>query len=925
MRFTLIIFSFLIANYSFAQNLTATATPSTICSNGSSDLSVNANALTSPIVISDPNTPMGDDEYSAVIPIGFNFDFYGNTFTDCIVSSNGYITFDLTNAGGYSSWVTNTIPQGFPGATGPAVNAIFGPWVDIDANGNAFAAPPVPAGYVECQTIGVAPNRIFIVKWYEQPLYGTTCNQFCTALTIQLFETSNKIENHISDLTSCIDWNGGLATHGIQNGTGTIAHIVIDPISGLARNNIPFQAAGPEGWEYIPDPANPNNYTINQIPFSPTTGSGSIVWTESLSGTVVGNGQTITVSPTVTTDYTVTISPNCAGGTSSTASVTVFVSDLTLNSTTTDVLCNGDADGSITITPVGTAPPWNFDWQDSNGNTVQTDNNVNGPITLNGISGDTYTILVTDDLGCSQQETVTINEPTAIICSIDNYQDLSCFQSNNGTINSSASGGSPLNGNYSFSWTGPNGFSSNNANIQGLEPGLYTVTATDNNGCSDDISQNISMPDELIITLDNYVDVTCFGFSDGAINTTISGGTPIYNINWTGPNGYTSNSADISGITDGNYNLSVLDNNNCPATLNVTIGQAGIVVSSFDLSSYSTFNISCNGYNDGIINSNTTGGSPPYNYNWSGPNSFTSTDEDIFNLYAGVYNVDVTDANGCTTPNQITLNEPTPLVSVLQNHSDISCYYESDGFIETSAFGSIDNTYSYSWEGPNLFFSNQADIYNLSDEGLYTLTVTDANQCISTVDYDLQKPEELVAIIYNLNDTITDNYSYINFWDRSLGEPIMWTWSFTDGSPEVYSQNHTHYFSSIGDFTVELKIEDINGCIDSTTKLIKVIDEHTLYVPNAFTPDLDGKNDVFTIYHHGLREETWRFEVYDRFGSLIYASENPNESWDGTNKFSNQKIMTGVYTYYLSYQDWDGWIYDHTNCEICSGTITLIR
>ena len=112
----------------------------------------------------------------------------------------------------------------------------------------------------------------------------------------------------------------------------------------------------------------------------------------------------------------------------------------------------------------------------------------------------------------------------------------------------------------------------------------------------------------------------------------------------------------------------------------------------------------------------------------------------------------------------------------------------------------------------------------------------------------------------------------------------------------IYLRSFKNLISTeISDSNLELKIEDINGCVDSTTKLIKVIDEHTLYVPNAFTPDLDGKNDVFTIYHHGLREETWRFEVYDRFGSLIYSSENPNESWDGTNKFSNVEGHTTDY------------------------------
>ena len=86
-------------------------------------------------------------------------------------------------------------------------------------------------------------------------------------------------------------------------------------------------------------------------------------------------------------------------------------------------------------------------------------------------------------------------------------------------------------------------------------------------------------------------------------------------------------------------------------------------------------------------------------------------------------------------------------------------------------------------------FANQADIYNLSEGGLYTLTVTDDNNCIATVEYDMYKPEELRAIIYNLNDTITDNYPYVNFYDHSLGT-VAWTWSISDGTQVILSRPH---------------------------------------------------------------------------------------------------------------------------------------
>ena len=190
----------------------------------------------------------------------------------------------------------------------------------------------------------------------------------------------------------------------------------------------------------------------------------------------------------------------------------------------------------------------------------------------------------------------------------------------------------------------------------------------------------------------------------------------------------------------------------------------------------------------------------------------------------------------------------------------------------------------------------------------------------------MYKPEELRAIIYNLNDTITDNYSYVNFYDHSLGNPVAWTWSISDGTPSTFVQDHiNHQFVAKGDYQVELKVENSSGCLDSTQKTIRVIEEHTLYVPNAFTPDLDGRNDVFRVQHHALREETYNIAIFDRLGSLVHSSNNPDDEWDGTNDFTGNKLGTGVFTYYISYQDWDGWKYDHTNCQNCTGTVTLIR
>ena len=105
--------------------------------------------------------------------------------------------------------------------------------------------------------------------------------------------------------------------------------------------------------------------------------------------------------------------------------------------------------------------------------------------------------------------------------------------------------------------------------------------------------------------------------------------------------------------------------------------------------------------------------------------------------------------------------------------------------------------------------------------------------------------------------------------------------------------------------------------MDSTQKTIRVIEEHTLYVPNVFTPDLDGRNDVFRVQHHALREETYHIVIFDRLGSLVHSSYDPDDEWDGTNDFTGNKLGTGVSLTTSATKT--RWLkYDHTNCQNCT-------
>jgi len=139
---------------------------------------------------------LSDDQYSAAINIGFNFDFYGQTYSQLLIASNNYVTFDLSNAGGFSPWgINNPIPN-----AGNPVNSIMSPWQDI--NPCAVYPPTNAYGIVEYGLTGNSPNQIFIVRWIQIPMFGCTDSLFCSS--VFLYEGSNKIETHIEYKSQCM-------------------------------------------------------------------------------------------------------------------------------------------------------------------------------------------------------------------------------------------------------------------------------------------------------------------------------------------------------------------------------------------------------------------------------------------------------------------------------------------------------------------------------------------------------------------------------------------------------------------------------------------------------------------------------------------------------------------------------------------------
>jgi gliding motility-associated-like protein len=213
-------------------------------------------------------------------------------------------------------------------------------------------------------------------------------------------------------------------------------------------------------------------------------------------------------------------------------------------------------------------------------------------------------------------------------------------------------------------------------------------------------------------------------------------------------------------------------------------------------------------------------------------------------------------------------------------------------------------------DNPYYIKTKQGGVYTLSNFSDVNTSGSVNGSAIITV---LESPTALFA---TGTDTLTILYPSVQLNDVSVGNIVAWSWNFGDNTPDDYSQNPFHsYKDSIGIYQISLIVADAFGCSDTTFKQLWIADEYWMYIPNAFTPDHDGVNDVFCLSHHGIREATFYFNVYDRFSNLVYVTENiadlecflNSNGWDGKHYKTGNDLPMGTYVYEVYFQDFEGW------------------
>lgn len=449
-----------------------------------------------------------------------------------------------------------------------------------------------------------------------------------------------------------------------------------------------------------------------------------------------------------------------------------------VNVSSVSVSCFGGSNGTATANANGGQPPYTYLW--SNGSTAST---------ATGLSSGTYTVLVTTAQGCTKIDSVTITNPTQLSVSVI-QNDALCNGMSNGSAAVNPTGGTPP---YTYLWN--NG--STTQSITGLPSGNYFVTVTDSKGCVDVQNISIGQPAPIILNISAIINTSCFGGSNGSATASAFGGVSPYSYLWN--NGQTSQTA--TGLTSGSYIVTVLDSNGCTTIVSCTISDPPVIMSAI-----SSVAIDCFGNSSGSASVNVSGGTPPYSYLWSNAQTTSSAT----NLSAGNYSVIITDANGCSMTDMITILQPSFLAIAISNVQGVLCNHGNNGSATASASGGT-LPYTFLWSNGQ----TTSSVSSLS-AGSYSVIITDANGCSSTDTITITQPGSILVSISPADTICPGNNSIISASASGGTSPFTYFWqpNVGFGNSQTVNPNTTTTYTAI--------ITDANGCTSSSSTTIHV-------------------------------------------------------------------------------------------------------
>ncbi|MBM3917330.1 MAG: hypothetical protein FJ349_06900, partial [Sphingomonadales bacterium] len=437
----------------------------------------------------------------------------------------------------------------------------------------------------------------------------------------------------------------------------------------------------------------------------------------------------------------------------------------------TNVSCYNAANGSIATSVTGGLPI-----------TYQWTSGQNTP-TISGLSPGLFTLQATDNFTCESDTSFTITQPDTLIVALQitsdyNGQNISCFGAADGSISSTVTGGTAP---YTYSWS--NGATT--TSLANLPIGTYTLTVTDANGCVSSSSVTLTQPQDITLS-SSATAVLCYAGTNGAISTTLSGGTLPYNLLWS--NGQITQ--NLSNLQAGTYELVLTDANNCKDSIETVVSQPAQPLSV----THTQQDVLCYGDATGSIDITVAGGTPVYAYAWS----FGATTDDISGLPIGTYNVQITDANGCIITYGATIQQPVAPLSMSGLVTPIACFGDNIGAVNIAVSGGT-VPYSYNWNNGLALTQN----INTLAAGTYSVLVTDDHLCTITQTFVVTQPQAPLALSETHQDAGCTGPGSIDLTTTGGTTPYSYLWSNLTFNEDLYP-------AAAGAYTVD--VEDANGC-----------------------------------------------------------------------------------------------------------------
>lgn len=435
---------------------------------------------------------------------------------------------------------------------------------------------------------------------------------------------------------------------------------------------------------------------------------------------------------------------------------------------------------------------------------------------------------------------------------------------------------------------------------------ISLIVTNPQSGCSDTLRKELTLypPPILTYTVEHN---SCFGQSAGAIDLEISGGAPPYQTNWS--DNYPE--LDRSELVADTYDLSILDGNNCRVSASIEILEPPVIT----VEKSDDAIVSCYGGNDGYLEVETQGGEAPYTYRWSNG----STETFILNVAAGKYTVSIVDNLGCERIKVLEVEE-NPAIEPNDELKPIICFDDKNGSITLNPMGGVP-PYVASLEPDGHLLQGLNFRFDNLSPGSYTLEITDSEGCSWRNTYELLEPSKPFVDILPADTIIRLGDSLYLPIVHNIANPVInWTPAL-DLNPE---DQESPMVRPLNDQLYQVLLNNEFGCLATDKVFIQVEKDRNVFIPNAFSPNGDGSNEIFRIrsINPGVLQID-EFRIFDQFGQLLFEQlevppNDPQYGWDGRNR-GGQDVQPGVYTYYamINYLDLESKLFE--------GKILLIR